>query len=69
MPITTCTLRRCRHAHTSLWTASHARAVVLSPARGYWCCGGSRGAPGAGNTAYHTAYTLGVEASTVPAAA
>ena len=55
----TCTLWRCRHACTRSPAASQARAVALSPARGYWCCGGSGGDPGAGNTAYHTAYTLG----------
>ena len=64
-----CTMRRSRHACTSSQVASHARAVALSPARGYWCCGGSGGDPGAGNTAYHTAYTLGIEASTAPVAA
>ena len=65
----TCTLRRCRHTRTSSRAPSHTRAVASFPARGYWCCWGSGGDPGAGNTAYHTAYTLGIEASTAPAAA
>ena len=66
---TTCTLRRCRHASSSARTVSHARAWASSPARGYRCCGGGCGDPGAGITAYHTAYTRGKEASTAPAAA
>ena len=32
---TTCTLQRCHHASTSARAASHARALALSPARGY----------------------------------
>ena len=59
------TLRHWRHARISSRAASHARAVASSPA-GYWCCGGD---PGAGNTAYQTAYTLGIEASTAPVVA
>ena len=66
---TTCTLRRCHHASTSARTVSHARAWASSPARGYRCCGGGWGDPGAGVTAYHTAYARGMEASTAPAAA
>ena len=54
---TTCTLRRCRHASTSARAAGHARAVALSSAPGYRCCGGGCGNPGAGVNAYHTAYT------------
>ena len=65
----TCTLRRYRRARTSSRAASHARAVASCPARGDWCCGGCGGTLGAGNTAYHTANTLGIKANAAPAAA
>ena len=65
----TCTLRRCRNTRTSSRATSRARAVALSPTRGYRCRGGCGGDPGAGNTACHTAYTLGIEAGTAPATA
>ena len=55
---TPCTPRRRRHAAKSSRTASHARAWASPPAREYWCCGG-------GITAYHTADTRGMEASSV----
>ena len=44
------------------------RCGVL-PRAGVLVLRGCGGDPGAGNTAYHTAYTLGIEASTAPVAA
>ena len=64
----TCTLRRCRHARTSSRVANRVRVVASCPAWGYWCYGCSCAPLGAGNTAYHTAYTLGIEVSTARAA-
>ena len=65
---TTCTPGCRRHAAMSLQTASHARVWASPPAWVYKCFRGGYGAPGAGSTAYHTANTRCMEASTAAAA-